>query len=90
MALSNVSPSRAISSASLAFPGLNGRATIGRTPVSSMISSISYSASAPGLNDGYGRSTKPRAAYQAAVTSSGAKIPLNASASAIMFAMVFR
>ena len=89
-ALSNVMRSRATSSAGNALPGLNGFAIIGITPVSSIVSSIAYTASAPGANRGYGRSTMPLARYHANVMSSGAKIPFSASASAIMFAMVLR
>ena len=47
-------------------------------------------ASAPGARGGYGGPAIPRALYHASVTSSTAKIPLYASASAIMLAMVFR
>ena len=89
-ALSNVMRSRATSSAENALPGLNGFAIIGITSDRSSDSSSSYAASAPGANGGYGRSVVPLARYHAYVISSGAKMPFRASASAIMFAMVFR
>ena len=88
-ALSNVSRSRATSSAGKAFPGLNGFAIMGPTPVRSNVSSISKRAPGPDWRGGYG-SAMPRAAYQASVTASRAKMPFCASASAIMLATVLR
>jgi hypothetical protein len=52
IALSNVSRSRATSSAGNALPGLNGLAIMGRTPARSICSSMAYTASAPGAMGG--------------------------------------
>ena len=89
MAFVKVIRSFATSSAGNAFPGLNGFAIMGTTDERSRVSSISHRASSPGLTRGYGKG-KPRSRYQASVTSSWAKMPFIASASAIMFAIVFR
>ena len=51
---------------------------------------MAYTASAPGAIGGYGSYGTPFCRYHAYVVSSAAKMPFNASASAIMFAMVLR
>ena len=63
IALSKRIRSRATSSAGNAFPGLNGFAIIGCTSVRLSVSSIAYTASAPGEQRGYGRSPMPFARY---------------------------
>src|SRR6267143_5676526 len=70
-ALSKPRRSRATSVAGNAFAGLNGFAMSGTTSERSSVSSISYRASAPGANRGYGSSVAPFSRYHAYVSSSG-------------------
>ena len=64
-ALSNPRRSRATSAAGKEFPGENGFAIIGITPVSAIVSSISHTASAPGCKGGSGSAVIPLPRYHA-------------------------
>ena len=83
--------SRATSSAANAFPGLNGLAIIGCTRVEiDRLVDLVDRVDAWRRTADTGRSLMPFDRYHAYVTSSGAKMPFSASASAIMLAIVLR